>query len=216
MIRFECPQCHKGFQVEDKFGGRKTKCPKCGAGISIPIPQSHDRPSLAPPLPNAPPSGLVGAPAPYPSEPFSTSPRLEPPSSSQSGVVGLTIEFAGASMFGDPKATVRLDKTDLGVGSLKRGFHFDVRTTVEPHALAVAAGGWLGDEVQYLIEPPANGDYTVILSYSRFGGIFYQADLIEKGSGRVVQRLKPSKTPIVTAQIDVRHLAPNGFIENWH
>jgi len=28
MIHFACPQCHKGFQVEDKATGKKTKCPE--------------------------------------------------------------------------------------------------------------------------------------------------------------------------------------------
>ena len=38
MICFACPQCHKGFQVEDKLAGRTTKCPKCNAPITIPVP----------------------------------------------------------------------------------------------------------------------------------------------------------------------------------
>lgn len=37
MIGFACLQCHKRFQVEDKLGGRKTKCPNCNAPISIPV-----------------------------------------------------------------------------------------------------------------------------------------------------------------------------------
>ena len=36
MIRFACPQCQKGFAVEDKFAGRTTKCPNCGTAILIP------------------------------------------------------------------------------------------------------------------------------------------------------------------------------------
>jgi len=46
MIRFACPQCHKGFQVEDKLGGRKTKCPNCNGTISIPVAAaSHSSPA---------------------------------------------------------------------------------------------------------------------------------------------------------------------------
>ena len=37
MIRFTCPQCGKGFQAEDKAGGKKTKCPKCTAAITVPL-----------------------------------------------------------------------------------------------------------------------------------------------------------------------------------
>ena len=37
MIRFACPQCHKGFQVDDKASGKKTKCPKCGGAITVPV-----------------------------------------------------------------------------------------------------------------------------------------------------------------------------------
>ena len=36
VIRFACPNCHRGFQVEDKAAGKKTKCPKCSAAISVP------------------------------------------------------------------------------------------------------------------------------------------------------------------------------------
>jgi len=53
MIRFACPQCHKGFQVEDKLAGRKTKCPNCHAQISVAIAvASH---SSAPPTTKAAP-----------------------------------------------------------------------------------------------------------------------------------------------------------------
>jgi predicted Zn finger-like uncharacterized protein len=37
MIRFACPQCHTEFQVEDKAAGKRTKCPKCGAAIIVPV-----------------------------------------------------------------------------------------------------------------------------------------------------------------------------------
>lgn len=35
-IKFQCPQCHRGFTVKDEHGGRKAKCP-CGAKIIVPI-----------------------------------------------------------------------------------------------------------------------------------------------------------------------------------
>ena len=51
MIRFACPQCQKGFQVDDKAAGKKTKCPKCGAALSIPNPARSDMPIPGPRLP---------------------------------------------------------------------------------------------------------------------------------------------------------------------
>jgi tetratricopeptide (TPR) repeat protein len=49
MIRFSCPQCHTTFQVKDETAGRKTKCPKCRAAISIPLTIPCDPPPFAPP-----------------------------------------------------------------------------------------------------------------------------------------------------------------------
>ena len=50
MIRFACPQCQKGFEVEDKFAGSKTKCPNCHGPILIPpLPVAAALPS-APPI----------------------------------------------------------------------------------------------------------------------------------------------------------------------
>ena len=35
-INVQCPGCSSKFRVGDKFAGRSTKCPKCGAVICIP------------------------------------------------------------------------------------------------------------------------------------------------------------------------------------
>ncbi len=35
MIRVTCSSCQKTFKVRDEFAGRKTKCPNCGAALSI-------------------------------------------------------------------------------------------------------------------------------------------------------------------------------------
>jgi hypothetical protein len=51
MIRFACPQCRKGFQVDDKAAGKKTKCPKCGAALPVPAPARSEMPIPSPPLP---------------------------------------------------------------------------------------------------------------------------------------------------------------------
>ena len=52
-IRFACPQCYKGFQVESRFAGRKTTCPKCGAAISVPTPEPCHAPGSTSALPTA-------------------------------------------------------------------------------------------------------------------------------------------------------------------
>jgi len=50
MIRFACPKCHQSFHVEDKSAGKKTKCPKCGAALSVPVPERSATPDpLLPP-----------------------------------------------------------------------------------------------------------------------------------------------------------------------
>lgn len=36
MIAFHCPGCGQRYSVEDKFGGRKTTCCKCRAGLVVP------------------------------------------------------------------------------------------------------------------------------------------------------------------------------------
>jgi hypothetical protein len=33
VIQFACPSCHSTCSVDDKFKGRKIKCPKCGARV---------------------------------------------------------------------------------------------------------------------------------------------------------------------------------------
>lgn len=33
MIQFNCPSCKSACSVDDKFAGRKLKCPKCGARV---------------------------------------------------------------------------------------------------------------------------------------------------------------------------------------
>ncbi|MBV8878586.1 MAG: hypothetical protein JO332_01355 [Planctomycetaceae bacterium] len=33
MIQFTCPSCSSGCSVDDKYAGRKLKCPKCGARV---------------------------------------------------------------------------------------------------------------------------------------------------------------------------------------
>jgi hypothetical protein len=37
MIAFSCPGCGKSYSVKDEFAGRKTRYPKCGASIALPV-----------------------------------------------------------------------------------------------------------------------------------------------------------------------------------
>ena len=70
MIFFACPQCKKGFRVEDNAAGKKTKCPKCGTVITVPAgEQSYFSGSVAlpptaahsGPAASSPPAGPVAA-----------------------------------------------------------------------------------------------------------------------------------------------------------
>ena len=36
MITFKCSGCARSFSLRDKFAGMKTKCPTCGAPLSVP------------------------------------------------------------------------------------------------------------------------------------------------------------------------------------
>lgn len=36
MIRFSCSACGGKFKVKDQFAGRKSKCPRCGAEMTVP------------------------------------------------------------------------------------------------------------------------------------------------------------------------------------
>lgn len=53
MISFACTGCGKKLQVKEEFAGRKTKCPKCGAALSVPTL------STKPPIPEQKPTAPV-------------------------------------------------------------------------------------------------------------------------------------------------------------
>ncbi len=46
-IHFKC-QCGKGFKVDESFGGKRTKCPACGAVVSIPKSGASASPAVKP------------------------------------------------------------------------------------------------------------------------------------------------------------------------
>lgn len=60
MIHFACSQCQKAFQVDDRAAGKKTKCPECGAAISVPTAVTTGSATLAPALPAV--AGAVATP----------------------------------------------------------------------------------------------------------------------------------------------------------
>ena len=64
MIRFACPLCHKGFQVEERLAGRKAKCPNCNGAISIPLlvtsqPSPHAASESPPQVPTRPTADVI-------------------------------------------------------------------------------------------------------------------------------------------------------------
>jgi hypothetical protein len=74
MITFRCPnaQCPKTFSVKDEFGGKKTKCPTCGALIVVPIPQEvHPEP-----FPSSQVVPVVSTPPPLQSRTSPTAPTI--------------------------------------------------------------------------------------------------------------------------------------------
>jgi len=36
MIRFACSNCRRLISVDEKYSGKKGKCPKCGSGVVVP------------------------------------------------------------------------------------------------------------------------------------------------------------------------------------
>ena len=53
MIRFACPHCQKGFQVDDKAAGKTTKCPECKGAFMVPAAQQSPAPIPVAPSPTA-------------------------------------------------------------------------------------------------------------------------------------------------------------------
>src|ERR1700722_6760511 len=37
MIAFSCTGCATSFSVKDELAGKKTKCPKCGVSLLVPV-----------------------------------------------------------------------------------------------------------------------------------------------------------------------------------
>jgi hypothetical protein len=68
MIQFACPSCKATCSVDDKFKGRKIKCPKCGARV-VHVKDAHvELLTAGAPLPASPPAPPPDAAAPPPSE----------------------------------------------------------------------------------------------------------------------------------------------------
>jgi hypothetical protein len=54
MISFPCPFCRKKLSVKEALAGKKGKCPACGKGVVVPVPQPV---SPAPDPPRRSPQG---------------------------------------------------------------------------------------------------------------------------------------------------------------
>ena len=61
-IQFQCGECGQKLSVPDNAGGKKTKCPKCSAVVSIPM--RGNAPAAKKPAPSAPASPAPANPAP--------------------------------------------------------------------------------------------------------------------------------------------------------
>lgn len=62
MIQFACPSCKSTCSVDDKFKGRKIKCPKCGARVVHVRDNQVELLTAGSPLPAAPPPPAAGTP----------------------------------------------------------------------------------------------------------------------------------------------------------
>lgn len=63
-IIFDCPECGRSLQVEEKGAGRKIDCPECGKNIEIPMTGSNGNsiPSPSPSLQESVPTDTVSKP----------------------------------------------------------------------------------------------------------------------------------------------------------
>lgn len=72
LITFDCPGCGKTHSVKDDFGGKKAKCPKCGALLLVPTPPLvANEPDYVPYVPDDSTPATFGS---EPQEPAQTSP----------------------------------------------------------------------------------------------------------------------------------------------
>lgn len=98
MLNMKCPACQAQCQVDDKFRGRKIKCPKCGTRVRH-LPDGNfellSMGQVPPPAPAAPPppaEAPAGAEAPPPSAPVPVISTLAGQSeSTQNAVVVLAV-----------------------------------------------------------------------------------------------------------------------------
>lgn len=62
LIQFACPSCKSTCSVDDKFKGRKIKCPRCGARV-VHVRDNHvELLTAGSPLPASPPPPAAGMP----------------------------------------------------------------------------------------------------------------------------------------------------------
>jgi|SRR5579862_459655 len=71
MIQFACPSCSSTCSVDDKYKGRKLKCPKCGARV---LHREGVRVELLTPGTPSPPKAASAEPAPAGASPSDVTP----------------------------------------------------------------------------------------------------------------------------------------------
>jgi predicted Zn finger-like uncharacterized protein len=45
-IKVSCPSCEASFQVREQYAGKKMKCPKCSAVVTVPSPESPEEAAI--------------------------------------------------------------------------------------------------------------------------------------------------------------------------
>lgn len=81
-IALLCPSCKVRLTLGDDRAGHTINCPRCSAGITVPLPTSSPHPPPRPPVPPPPPARSSHAPPPPPARyppPAAYPPPVPPP-----------------------------------------------------------------------------------------------------------------------------------------
>jgi hypothetical protein len=72
VIQFSCPSCSSTCSVDDRFAGRKLKCPKCGARVLHVKDREVQLLTAGSAIPSKPPAPAGGSPVPQDLTPVAT------------------------------------------------------------------------------------------------------------------------------------------------
>ncbi len=126
-IQVACAQCGKRYTTPDQWAGKRAKCPKCGAGVDIPIPVDDLEPLQSPATPE--PAAPV--------EPLGSAPSDRFAATSGQGADPFAASMGGESPFG-PSGTARTrPKRRFGPGRASGG---DLLAVLQERKLALAVG----------------------------------------------------------------------------